>query len=145
MRLRLAIAAVLILILGAGAVWLRPGDAPPVPLGDSIPVPSGQMVVLQDVVSNVPGPNGLTIRFRFIAPAISQSGGTIPLETAQGDMEALCNSYALSRIAEFGPMPSQVVISLADIAVPFGEASPDATQYFEAYSIKDGACMWDVF
>ncbi len=141
MRLRLALAAGLILALGAGAVWLRPQANDPVPVG-AIAVPSGQVVTLQDVVGNVPGPNGLTVRFRFLAPGI---GNAVTLEAAQTDMEALCNSYALSRVAEFGPTPSQIVISLSDVAVPFGEAAPEATQYFEAYSIQDNICIWDVF
>ena len=141
MHLRLATAAGLVLALGAGAVWLRP-DADPPPPADAIAVPSGQVVTLQDVVGNVPGPNGLTVRFRFLAPGIAK---TVELDVAQTDMEALCNSYALPRIAEFGPVPSQIVISLSDVAVPFGEASPDVIQYFEAYSIQDNICIWDVF
>jgi Family of unknown function (DUF6497) len=141
MRLRLALAAGLILALGAGAVWLRPGAAPPPPEG-AIAVPSGQIVTLQDVVGNVAGPAGLTTRFRFVAPGIA---GDVTLGAAQVDMEALCNDYALPRVVEFGPTPAQIVISLADIAVPFGEAAPEATQYFEAYSIQNGVCIWDVF
>lgn len=141
MHLRLAIAAGLVLALGAGAVWLRTDAALPPP-ADAIAVPSGQVVTLQDVVGNVPGPNGLTVRFRFLAPGIAK---TVELDVAQTDMEALCNSYALPRIAEFGPVPSQIVISLSDVAVPFGEASPDVIQYFEAYSIQDNICIWDVF
>lgn len=141
MHLRLATAAGLVLALGAGAVWLRPyADLPPP--ADAIAVPSGQVVTLQDVVGNVPGPNGLTVRFRFLAPGIAK---TVELDVAQTDMEALCNSYALPRIAEFGPAPSQIVISLSDVAVPFGEASPDVIQFFEAYSIQDNICIWDVF
>lgn len=150
MRLRLILAAVAVLALGAGAgaFWLRPDERLAVnaeSVAAVIAVPSGQVVTLQDVVGNVPGPNGLTVRFRFLAPAIAKAGGGVPIETALRDMEALCNSYALTRIAEFGPAPAQIVISLSDVAVAFGTPAPNATQYFEAYSIKDNICIWDVF
>jgi hypothetical protein len=113
--------------------------------GQPIPVPSGQAVTLQDVVWNAPGPDGLTLRFRFIAPAIARDGGTVDFDAATADMLHLCQSYALPRISSTGPQPSQIVISLSDVAVPFGEAAPDATQFFEAYAIRDGVCIWEMF
>lgn len=110
-----------------------------------IAVPSGQKVVLLEVISNVPGPEGLTARFRFLAPAIARDGGTVDAETAAIDMDHLCQTYALPRISSLGPMPQQIVISLSDQDVPFGETRPDATQFFNAYSIEDGACVWEMF
>ena len=110
-----------------------------------IPVPSGQPVTLQDVIWNAPGPEGLTLRFRFVAPQIARNGGDITTEAAQADMLHLCQTYALPRIAEFGPEPAQIVISMADISVPFGDTAPEVTQFFEAYSVQDGICIWEVF
>lgn len=110
-----------------------------------IAVPSGQPVTLQDVVWNAPGLAGLTLRFRFLAPQIARVGGCIDFATAVVDMRALCNSYALPRIADMGPVPAQVIISLSDIAVPFGTAMPEATQFFEAFSVQDGVCIWEAF
>lgn len=124
----------------------RTGDLVPVQAqarDAEIALPSGQSVVLQDVVWNVPGPEGLTSRFRFIAPAIAD--GAVDFETATADMLWLCENYALPRIAVPGPMPAQIVISLSDIAIPFGESNPEATQFFEAYAIEDDACVWSVF
>lgn len=113
---------------------------------DLVPVPSGQPVTLQDVVWNEPGPAGLTARFRFIAPEIAQDGGSIDFDTAVADMDHLCNTYALPRLDTItGPRPAQVVISLSDIPVRFGEMTPEATQFFEAYAIVDGACVWEAF
>ena len=109
-----------------------------------IAVPSGQAISLQDVVWNAPGPAGLTLRFRFVAPGIAK-GGTVSFESASADMEWLCQNYAIPRIANLGPQPAQIVISLSDRALPFGESAPDATQFFEAYSFKDGQCVWDMF
>ena len=113
--------------------------------GQQVAVPSGQSVTLQEVPWNVPGPDGLTARFRFVAPAIAKSGGTVDFETASADMVHLCQNFALPRISDIGPQPSQIVISLSDRPVPFGEAAPDATQFFEAYTIRDNACIWEAF
>lgn len=110
-----------------------------------IAVPSGQTVTLQEVIWNAPGPDGLTTRFRFVAPAIAETGGTVDTETALADMLWLCQNFALPRIAQPGPMPSQIVISLADAPVPFGQAHPEVTQLFEAYRPQDGQCLWEVF
>lgn len=125
----------------------QPVDGEVVLTGDAsvIAVPSGQTVTLQDVIWNAAGPNGLTLRFRFLAPQIAREAGDVDFETASADMLALCQSFALPRLAELGPQPQQIIISLADRVVPFGETSPDATQYFEAYSIENGTCIWEMF
>jgi Family of unknown function (DUF6497) len=109
-----------------------------------IPVPSGQAVTLQEVVWNAPGPDGLTLRFRFVAPAIAP-GGVLDFEAASADMQALCETYAIPRLTDFGPQVQQIVISLADRAVVFGATEPDATQFFEAYRVEDGACIWEIY
>lgn len=125
------------------AVWI---SAAPVAAQDLIAVPSGQPVTLQDVIHAEPGPEGLTIRFRFIAPQIAREGGTVDFDTALADMDHLCVEYALPRtLTVTGPVPEQIVISLSDVPVAFGELAPDATQFFEAYRIEDGTCMWEVF
>lgn len=111
---------------------------------EEVSVPSGQAVTFLEAILNEPGPDGMTARFRFVASGIAAGGG-VDFETAVADMEFLCQSYALPRIAGTGPTPAQVVISLSERAVPFGEAAPEVTQFFEAYRIEDGTCIWDVF
>jgi hypothetical protein len=109
-----------------------------------IAVPSGQAVKLQEVVWNAPGPDGLTLRFRFVAPAIAP-GGVVDFEAASADMQALCDTYAIPRLSDFGPQVQQIVISLADRAVVFGATEPDVTQFFEAYRVEDGTCIWEIY
>jgi hypothetical protein len=116
-----------------------PGD------GAAVAVPSGQAVTFQDLVLNAPGTGDAVARFRFVAPAIAKSGGTVDPETASADMAALCANFALARIGAITPAPSQIIISFSDKPVPFGEATPDVTQFFEAYSIKNNACIWEAF
>lgn len=124
----------------------QPMDGSVVLTGDAtlIAVPSGQAVQLQDAIWNADGPLGPTLRFRFVAPGIAQ-GGAVDVETAQADMQALCDSFALPRVAQIGPAPAQLIISMADRALPFGQAAPEATQYFEAYRLEGGQCLWELF
>lgn len=117
----------------------------PIAADTAIEVPSGQSVTWVDSIMDAPGPDGLTVRFRFLAPAIARNGGTVDAEAAQADMAWLCENFALSRIASTGPQPSQIVISLSDRPVDFGQPDPEATQYFEAYRPEDGACVWEPF
>jgi hypothetical protein len=125
-------------------VQLTSGQVTP---GDdlAIPVPSGQLVTLHETIWNVVGPEGLVTRFRFIAPAINRDAGTVDFEAASIDLMYLCQEYALQKLSQSGPVPAQVIVSLADRPLPFGEAAPEATQYFEAFRIENGACIWEVF
>lgn len=109
--------------------------------GDAVAVPSGRDVRLIDVITNAPGAEGATARFRFLVPGLQ--AGSAP-DWAE-DMQALCDNYALDRIDVMVPAPQQIIISLADTVVPFGEAAPEAVQFFEAYAPKDGICIWEMF
>lgn len=122
---------------GAEGEGVIPGD------GHAVAVPSGQIVTLQDVIWNVPGVDGLTLRFRFVAPAIGAGG--VDFDVAAADMQHLCDSYVLPRVPEFEPRPEQVVISFSEAPVPFGEPAPDVVQFFESYRIENGACQWELF
>lgn len=107
----------------------------------AIDLPSGREVTLIDVITTAPGPEGATARFRFLAPDL----GAEAAEASLGDMQALCDSYALPRIDGMVPAPQQIVISLSSKVVPFGEAAPDVVQFFEAYDPKGGVCTWQAF
>ncbi|MDF1620243.1 DUF6497 family protein [Pseudothioclava nitratireducens] len=120
------------------------GDGPAGTFGKAVPVPSGQKVWWIDIIHFEEGSGGLTYRFRFLAPQI---GGAAPLssDVALLDIAALCETYVVPRIATPGPAPIQIMISLSDRILPFGETAPDAVQYFEAFSIADGACTWEFY
>ena len=92
-------------------------------------------------MTNARGPEGATARFRFLAPGLTPEDS----DTALGDMQALCDSFAIQRIDGMVPAPRQIVISFADKAVPFGQAAPDVVQFFEAFRPENGACVWEVF
>ena len=109
---------------------------------DSVVLPSGLGAHLQEMLWDRPG-GGLVYRFRFVAPEFTAE--EVDFDVLRADLEHLCNAFALPRLAAVGPVPSQVIISLADRASEFGVIDPDITQVFEAYSIENGSCIWEVF
>jgi hypothetical protein len=111
------------------------------PAGDAIAVPSGRDLSLIEIVTNAPGPSGAAARFRFLAPGLTQDDAV----TAAADMQALCDSFALPRIDGMVPAPQEIILSFSADAVPFGEAAPDTVQFFEAYSVATGACVWEPY
>ena len=143
--LAVAAAATLFVKLAGGLHEPAPEPPPDLAMPSDLAVPSGQVVTLIDTIQGATGPEGLTLRFRFLAPAITREGGTISAEQAQADMAHLCLHYALPRVPQSGPAIQQVIISLSDRPVLFGEADTEATQYFEAFSIADGTCIWEPF
>mgnify|MGYP005999690467 FL=1 len=112
--------------------------APPV-----LDPPSGAAVALMDHFTDQQG-MGETWRFRFVAPAI---GGAAPLgyDEVEADMTYLCESVAVPEILQANAEPWRIVITLRAEPVAFGEPAPDVRQYFEAYSLRDGRCIWEAF
>jgi hypothetical protein len=149
--MRRGVLLLLVLALVAGVALMAWRQWPPAPTvvaadttGVPVAVPSGQALSYLDTIQNVPG-EGLVYRFRFLAPGIAREGGTVSEEAAQADMQWLCDNFALPRIPATGPKPSQIVISLSDRPVKFGNPSPEATQFFEGYRIENGKCRWELF
>ncbi len=109
---------------------------------DEIAVPSGQPVVLHEVlIDETPGEPWL--RFRFLAPKIGQADNGALAEAAMADMDFLCQRISLPYLAEHGLNPARIVISLSDEAVEFGAAAPDAIQFFETYRPDPPHCIWE--
>lgn len=109
--------------------------------GPKVEVPSARALSLIDVITNAPGPDGATARFRFLAPGLDPDEA----EAAATDMQAVCDSFAIGRIDGMVPAPQQIIITFMSAEVPFGEAAPDVVQFFESYRPENGACVWEVF
>lgn len=119
-----AIAALL-----AGPVW-----------GQTMPVPSGLEMTFDEVIL---GPDSGFARFRFVAPEVGAKG--FHFDRVAGDFAWLCSILALPALQRSGWDASQIVVSIADRSVPFGAIDPDATQFFEGFSIQADACQWEPF
>jgi len=120
-------AATLILLLAAMPVAAQ-----------QITAPSGQMVTLFDVVLE---PDTNLARFRFLAPEIAERA----FDTVQGDLPWLCANVALPALAANDWTVDQVIVSLSDRELELGATDPEAVQFFEGYSITDGACVWEPY
>lgn len=96
-------------------------------------LPSGQSAQFVDAI-----PEGEITRFRFLAPQIA---GAVSSEAALTDIDWICANFALPRAGK----AEQLVVSLMDRVVPFGETDPAATQYFEVFNVSGGTCEIEVF
>ena len=117
--------------------------APLPALAETVAVPSGQPVRFVEMLQDPNGSEGLTLRFRFLAPQIARDTGSVSIDAALEDIDSLCADFAAIEVANMRPQPEQIVISLMDRLVDFGATNPDATQFFEAYRIEDGTCIWE--
>lgn len=107
-----------------------------------IVLPSGQTVSFVEVIIEEAPP---VARFRFLAPEIDPAGAGRTYEEVMADFPVLCSDYALPAVKAAALDVPEIVISLADRPVAFGVATPEATQYFEPFSIADGTCIWEQF
>jgi hypothetical protein len=105
-------------------------------------VPSGQPVTFFESLLDRPA-MGLTARFRFVAPKLPQTLVELSYDELEADMAYLCDTYAMARIAT--PVPTMIVISLAQRETEFGSVEPDVAQVFEAYRPADDVCEWEAF
>ena len=107
-------------------------------------VPSGQPVSLHEVlIDDVNDESWL--RFRFIAPHIARTGRDITYDDAALDIEHLCTAFVVPYMSEYDLESDMIVISLADQETEFGENNPDATQFFDAFRVKNQTCIWEAF
>lgn len=107
-----------------------------------IAVPSGQPISLYDVVLD---PTTETARFLFMTPRIARDAGDLTFADVEGDFMPLCQDYALPALAQNNWQVQQVVVSFADRQVEFGIITPEATQFFEMYSVQNNTCIWEGF
>jgi hypothetical protein len=130
--------------------WLRRAQWPAygaaaigiVMLGQSaaaLDVPSHQRITLLEVLTDTVGTENW-LRFRFVAPDITRDGD---YELVANDMTHLCQTTALPYIAEYALTAEVIVISLSDRPTEFGQADPDAIQFFEAFRVQGDTCIWE--
>ena len=106
----------------------------------TLDVPSGLPLEFHEVLLE---PDTRFARFRFVAEPLGQAGWE--MSDIAADFEWLCNGVVLPALEQNGWEADQIVISIADRVVEFGEVAPDAVQYFEGYSVEDGTCEWVPF
>ena len=78
-------------------------------------------------------------------PVLPAAPDVLAQDPVHQDVVWLCENWALPRIASPAPRPAQIVISLADKAIPFAAYDPDVVQLFEAFRLPPDrdACEWE--
>ncbi|MEI4231993.1 DUF6497 family protein [Roseovarius sp. D22-M7] len=129
------------IIKAAAAAVLLPNAA--LAQDDALRLPSGLEARPQEVLRDRGAGTGLIYRFRFVARGFDADEAAF--DQVSTDLEWLCTEYALPRIADMGPQPARVVISLADRPSTFGVRDADVVQVFESFRPEAGTCRWEMF
>lgn len=110
------------------------------PMDGDHTLPSGREAELCDILPEVqPFTSATWLVVRMVVPEFPVAGS----ESDHTDHDWVCAEIALPA-AQAGPPPARIVVQL--MAEPFirGEPAPGITQSIEAYSIRDGVCIWEL-
>ncbi len=105
-------------------------------------VPSGNEINLQEIIYETRADDSRVARFRYVMPLIRQG---VEFYDIEDDFFHLCIGVAVPYLAVQEEKVDQVIISMSDRETTFGETTQVATQFFEAFSVQDGTCIWEGF
>ncbi|SEI70149.1 hypothetical protein SAMN05421762_2958 [Pseudooceanicola nitratireducens] len=140
-------------VLCAAATTVRGQEGPsPVPSdsGHSNParveaaviaVPSGRALSLQEVREETQPDGTLWLRLRYVAPGMTRADRAAVAD----DFQALCQTDALRYQPQAPVTAAQAVISIAAAPMEFGVSNPEIPQFFEAFRLENGTCIWEAF
>lgn len=103
----------------------------------ALTLPSGGVATPFDLIEEE-----RVVRLRYIGAGLAQDVNayqTQPLRLFQ-DMKFLCDSHHANRGLDDG---TDVIVTMMDQPVAFGVVDPSVTQYFEAFTIRAGECVFD--
>jgi len=111
------------------------------PMAGAHTLPSGRAAELCDIVTETqPFTSVDWLVVRMVVPDLPGPG----VESAHGDHDWVCGEIALPVVDELAAPPARIIVQL--MAEPFvrGEPAPGITQSIEAYTLRDGVCMWEL-
>ncbi|MGH1465867.1 MAG: DUF6497 family protein [Cognatishimia sp.] len=112
-------------------------------LEETLAVPSGFSVRMQENRIDQLPDGAQVLRMRFVMPAMARPEHVYA--EVEGDFEALCNQLASGLVHAQTDDIDHIVVSLSDRETDFGVSNPDATQYFEAFTLETDICIWEGF
>lgn len=80
-----------------------------------------------------------SLRLRFVQPSLSAG---FDYSDVSDDLFALCQAQFRGEVAQNVAEMGQVIVSIANKEVPFGETNPDVVQVFEVFHLGDAGCEW---
>lgn len=104
-------------------------------------IPSGFEHSLFETLEDTMPDGKRVLRLRYVADSL----GAEDHQRVSADFAALCARDALPHQAKADPKFDEVVISLANKKSEFAVFNPEVTQYFEAFTLKNGSCIWEAF
>jgi hypothetical protein len=111
------------------------------PMDGAHTLPSGREAELCDILPETQPFTSVTwLVVRMVVPDLPAPGG----ENTHADHDWICGELALPAVETVDPPPARIVVQL--MAEPFirGEPAPGITQSIEAYTLRDGACIWEL-
>jgi hypothetical protein len=120
-----------------GAIALFAG-----PLVAQTALPSGFNAELMEGFVEIQPDGARWARFRYVMPALADDA---VYDKVQSDFAVLCDDTAVPMLHAAGEEVSQVVVSLMDKPLEFGQSDPGTVQYFEVFTIREGRCIWEEF
>lgn len=113
--------------------------APPGAAAQNLSVPSEQPLSFLEFISER---DGEIVRFRFLAPEI---GVSFAYMDVRADFQVICDEQVMPALVANALTPSQIVLSMSAVDIPFGESAPDVLQFFEIFRPENGLCIWEEF
>ena len=115
------------------------------PAAADITAPSGLMPELGETIFEPVGvvtTAAKIMRLQFVSADLADQT-RYDFATIEADFEWLCQTVGLPRIEKSAPNVEQIIVSLASELVPLGETTPEVVQYFDAFQVSDGKCIWE--
>ncbi len=110
--------------------------------GTGVVLPSGLEAGLLEGFVEVQPDGARWARFRYVMPALAEGGD---FDRVQDDFIVLCETQALPMLSDAGEDVSQIIVSLMDKPLEFGQSDSGSVQYFEIFAIREGRCIWEEF
>jgi hypothetical protein len=108
-------------------------------------VPSSQPVVLWQILWERVDGQGTQAVLRFLAPEIARDGGSVGFDSAQADMDWLCESHGVPIAALPNARSDSIVVELMDRPIQRGETDSGVTRFFAVYRVDANRCLPEVF
>jgi hypothetical protein len=110
---------------------------------DSPAVPSGLQMTLQEALFDRLQDGTEALRLRYVAPDIAKEA--VSYATVADDFGVVCEAVGLPLLTKEERTVDQIIVSFSDRETAFGVANPDATQYFEVFTLENDTCIWEAF
>jgi hypothetical protein len=126
----------------AVAAWLLPRVPDAICTRDAVhSLPSGGEGRLCEILTETqPFASEDWLVVRMVVPDLSsREAGRL-----RADHDWVCARIGLPAASGAAALPARIVVQLMAEPFPRGEPAPGISQSFEAYSIRDGACIWEL-